>query len=151
MTEIAVLGAGCFGGVKQAFDQHFGPRGLVKSEAGFAGGHENSSDSSPAYQEVCAGTTGHAEVVRIEFDAMRVTFRELVVFLFRIYDATAVAPAAQYRSIVLYTSEEQRQVATDVKRQHPGALTEIAALQKFYIASPFHQVFVDKSRNPLVN
>jgi len=107
--ETAILGGGCFWCLEAVFDLVDGVEAVV---SGYCGGHVD----SPGYREVCTGTTGHAEVVKIVFDPARVSFRDLLEIFFTIHDPTTldrqgndVGP--QYRSVIFATTDAQRETA----------------------------------------
>ena len=144
MTSTTTLGGGCFWCLEAVFDRLEGVESVV---SGYAGGHVD----DPTYRQVCAGTTGHAEVVRLEFDPERITFGELLEVFFATHDPTTpdrqgndVGP--QYRSIILYESEEQRATAERFmsELEESGVfdapiVTELEPLQEFYEAESSHQ------------
>ncbi len=149
--ESAVLGGGCFWCTEAVFD---GLAGVVGVEPGYAGGHV----PRPTYEQVCTGTTGHAEVVRVRFDARALPYRELLGIFFATHDPTTrdrqghdVGP--QYRSVILYRGDAQRadaeavraEVARELGPRHP-VVTEIAALTEFYPAEEYHRAYF--RRNP---
>ena len=145
-TEIAVFGGGCFWCTEAVFELL---DGVVSVMPGFAGGHV----PNPTYPQVCTGRTGHAEVARIEFDPERISYGDLLEIFFSTHDPTTlnrqgadVGP--EYRSIVLYTSEEQKQAAealiaelTEAKVFSDPIVTEVKRLEAFYPAEEYHQQY----------
>lgn len=145
-TEVATLGGGCFWCLEAVYDEL---RGVVQVESGYAGGHV----PNPSYQQVCTGTTGHAEVVQITFDPQTISFREILEVFFTIHDPTTlnrqgadVGP--QYRSVIFYHSPEQKATAEQVIRDLEAAgvwdapiVTELAPIETFYPAEPYHQEY----------
>src|SRR5690606_13642632 len=106
--DIAILGGGCFWCLEAVFVEL---RGVARVESGYAGGNID----RPSYQQVCAGSTGHAEVVRIEFDPSVISFRELLDVFFTMHDPTTLNRqgadiGTQYRSVIYYTSPLQKAV-----------------------------------------
>lgn len=142
--EQATFGGGCFWCVEAVLERLEGVRSVT---SGYAGGHVE----NPSYRAVCAGTTGHAEVVRVEFDPAVISYRDLLEVFFATHDPTTpdrqgadVGP--QYRSIILYESDEQRETAESVLRELEeddvfGApiVTELQPLDRFWPAEPYHQ------------
>ncbi len=127
--------------------------GVESAVSGYAGGHVE----DPSYEEVCSGTTGHAEVVRVEFDPEVVRFEELLSVFFAIHDPTTEdrqGPdvGSQYRSAVFYESEDQRETVEDVIDRlegdvYDGIVTEVAPLSTFYRAEEHHQNYYAKNPN----
>lgn len=152
MTEIATLGGGCFWCLEAVFERVRGVKDVV---SGYAGGHVD----NPGYREVCAGTTGHAEVVQIEFDAAEISFRDLLDVFFAIHDPTTqdrqgADIGSQYRSIILWHDESQREVASRTLEElaETGAfddpiVTELMELETFYPAEDHHQGYYDANRS----
>ena len=150
-TAKATLGGGCFWCLEAAFLEL---DGVLDVHSGYAGGHV----ADPSYRQVCAGTTGHAEVVQVTFDPERITFEDLLGVFFTIHDPTTpdrqgndVGP--QYRSIVLYHDEDQAHMAraTIDRLQQDGVwddpiVTEVKPLETFYPAEPEHHRYFE--RNP---
>jgi len=149
--EVATLAGGCFWCLEAVFQRL---RGVVSVESGYTGGHVE----NPTYRQVCTGTTGHAEAVRITFDPEVISYRDLLDVFFEIHDPTTlnrqgadVGP--QYRSAIFYHSEEQRATAESViaelqaerYRDRP-IVTEVVAAGEFYLAEPEHQDYY--RRNP---
>ena len=113
--EVATLGGGCFWCLEAVFSDL---EGVVSAESGYAGGKV----SDPTYEQVCSGTTGHAEVVKVTFNPAVVSYKEILEIFFSIHDPTTlnrqgadVGP--QYRSVILYHDLEQKQVAEQVIRE----------------------------------
>lgn len=143
-TSLATLGGGCFWCLEAVFQELQGVEEVV---SGYAGGHVE----QPSYQEVCGGSTGHAEVVRIRFDPEVTSYRELLEVFFVIHDPTTLNRqgadvGTQYRSIILYHDEEQRRIAEEVltEVEESGAwdgtvVTELRRLEAFYPAEEYHQ------------
>jgi peptide-methionine (S)-S-oxide reductase len=150
-TELATFGAGCFWCVEAVFQRVEGVRKVV---SGYAGGDVE----DPTYRQVCEGTTGHAEVVQIEFDPMKVSYVDLLEVFWKTHDPTTrdrqgndVGP--QYRSVVFFHNEEQRSLAERIRRELDASgawsgpiVTEIAPLTRFYPAEDYHQDYFN--RNP---
>ncbi|MBN1799381.1 MAG: peptide-methionine (S)-S-oxide reductase MsrA [Spirochaetales bacterium] len=149
--EIAVLGGGCFWCLEAVFER---VEGVVEVHSGYAGGKVE----NPSYKEVCSGTTGHAEVVEITYDSSLITYSELLDIFWLAHDPTTrnrqgndVGP--QYRSIILYTNEEQKKLAEQSKAKASEKLkltqpivTEIVPLTDFYPAEEYHQDYYDNNR-----
>lgn len=143
-TETAVIGGGCFWCVEAQYKLVDGVKKVV---SGYAGGHVE----NPTYEQVCEKTTGHAEVVRIEFDPAKISFRKIIDLFWDAHDPTTpnqqgADKGPQYRSIILYTSEDQKKTAeqskADAQKNFPNPIvTEIASLKKFYPAEDYHQDF----------
>lgn len=149
MTEIATFGAGCFWGVEVAFRN---VPGVINATAGYLGG----TLANPTYQQVCTGRTGHAEVVQVEYDPMRVSYDQLLDVFWASHDPTTLnrqGPdvGTQYRSAIFYHDDAQRQAAIASKeRQDRGGrfrkpiVTEITAATPFYAAEDYHQQYLQK-------
>src|SRR5690606_7355363 len=150
-VQKATLGGGCFWCLEAVFQQL---RGVTEVQPGYAGGHV----PDPTYEQVCTGTTGHAEVVQITFDPDVITYRERLDVVFSIHDPTTpdrrgddVGP--QYRAIILYHDDEQRRIAEEVIREleQSGAwsdpiVTQVVPLEAFYPAEEYHKDYF--RRNP---
>lgn len=146
MTETIVLGGGCFWCLEAAFKLL---RGVVAVESGYAAG----AVPQPSYAAVCAGTTGHAEVVRITFDPAQINFTELLQVFFTLHDPTTLNRqgndvGTQYRSIIIAQDAQQAQEARDFLRWLEAeavfpqpVVTELttAAAAPFYPAENYHQ------------
>ena len=140
--EDIVFGGGCFWCVEAAFSMI---EGVVSATPGYTGG----TTSAPTYDVVCGGSSGHAEVVRVEFDPSRVTLEELLEVFFTIHDPTSLNRqgadvGTQYRSIILYASEEQRaRVESFLEEIGPRydkpVITELKELETFWPAEDYHR------------
>ena len=153
-TQTAVLGGGCFWCVEAVYDQL---KGVRSAESGYAGG----KSPDPTYDDVCGGRTGHAEVVRIEFDPEELSFEDLLRVFFTIHDPTTKDRqgndvGTQYRSVIFAQSAEQRKVAESVIAELNTArlwrdpiVTEVADAAPFYPAEQYHQeYFTRNGRQP---
>lgn len=165
-TEKAYIGGGCFWCVEA---QYLMLKGVKNVVSGYSGG----KTENPTYEDICTGETGHAEVIEIEYDPAVTSFKEIVELFWDAHDPTSVTKeemvkhgkllpkgtayqgndyGTQYRSIILYTSPEQKQIAeaskaaAQSKFKDPIA-TEIVALAKFYRAEDYHQHFQEKNPN----
>jgi len=154
-TETATLAGGCFWCIEAAFEELDGVRAVT---SGYAGGHVD----DPTYKQVCSGSTGHTEVVQVEFDPDVIAYEDLLEVFFRIHDPTTKdrqGPdvGSQYRSAVYYHGDEQREVLEQfVARLQAGGdfqsyendeiVTEIAPLDTFWEAEEYHQNYYDKTR-----
>ena len=149
MTQMATFDAGCFWGVEAAFRQI---EGVTSTAVGYSGG----SFDNPTYQDVCSGTTGHAEVVEVEHDPSKVSYDQLLDLFWEIHDPTTPnrqGPdiGSQYRSAIFFHNPEQESaaVASKEKLQSSGRhrhpiVTEITAASKFYLAEEYHQQYLEK-------
>lgn len=142
--ETATLGGGCFWCVEAVYQDLKGVQQVV---SGYAGG----TVENPTYQQVCTGTTGHAEVVQITFDPKIISFEDILYVFWRTHDPTTLNRqgadvGTQYRSVILYHNEEQKAIAEKSKRETEASglwpnpiVTEIAPLRDFYKAEAYHQ------------
>lgn len=149
-TELATLGGGCFWCIEAPMKELVGVESVT---SGYAGGHVE----NPTYEQVCEGTTGHAEVVQVAFDPGRITFEELLEVFFAIHDPTTEdrqGPdvGSQYRSAVFYHSEEQRETVERLVAEmnesgvyDDDIVTEVAPLDTFYEAEEYHQDYYEKN------
>ena len=147
--ETATFGAGCFWGVEETFLR---TKGVVKTTAGYLGG----TLPDPTYQDVCSGTTGHAEVVQVEFDPTVVTYDELLKVFWDNHDPTQKNRQGpdvgdQYRSAIFVHSPAQRAAAEaskaaleKAKRFARPIATEITDASAFYPAEDYHQQYLRK-------
>ncbi len=142
--DVATFGGGCFWCTEAVFEQLQGVESVV---SGYAGGHV----VNPTYEQVCAKTTGHAEIVQITFDPSIIRYRELVEIFLATHDPTTLNrqgndSGPQYRSAIYYHSDEQKAVAEAVIQEWTTAqyfpdpiVTEVTALTNFYPAEQYHQ------------
>ena len=142
--ELATLGGGCFWCTEAVFLEL---KGVESVEPGFSGG----SKADPSYEDVCAGDTGHAEVVQIKFDPHVIAYADLLKVFFAIHDPTTLNRqgndiGTQYRSVIFYHDENQKNTAERVKREvdaegiwRGSLVTEIAQFVKFYPAEEYHK------------
>ena len=149
-NAIATLGGGCFWCLEAAFEQL---AGVVSVVSGYCGG----DDEKPSYRSVCAGTSGHAEVVQIVFDPARIGYRELLEIFFAIHDPTSINRqgndlGTQYRSVIFTHSDEQRAVAESLIAELDGQalwtaaiVTEVLPEQYFYPAEDYHQHYFSRN------
>lgn len=143
-TEVATLGGGCFWCLQAIFERVHGVKHIT---CGYAGGHT----VNPTYREVCTETTGHAEVVQIEFDPKEISFRHLLDIFWLAHDPTTLNRqgadiGSQYRSIILYHNETQQKEAEASKAEAQKhfarpIVTQIVPLRKFYPAELYHQEY----------
>ena len=141
-VELATFGGGCFWCIEAVFERLNGVQSVV---AGYAGG----TTPNPTYKQVCTGTTGHAEVAQISFDPAKISYRQLVDIFWDVHDPTTLNRqgadvGTQYRSVIFYHTEEQRQGAEQSKQEAQknftqSIVTEIQPLTKFYPAENYHQ------------
>lgn len=143
-SEVATLGGGCFWCSEAVFSEL---KGVERVEPGYSGG----SVPKPTYEQVCSGTTGHAEVVQITFDPKVISFREILDVLFATHDPTTLNRqgsdvGTQYRSVIFYHSEEQKATAekvieelTKAKTWDVPIVTQIEPFKAFYQAEEYHK------------
>lgn len=153
-SETATLAGGCFWCTESVFDEL---RGVESVVSGYSGGHKE----SPTYQEVCSGTTGHAEVIDVRFDPAEIEFADILRVFFTVHDPTTLNRqggdiGTQYRSSIFYHSDEQKQAAEAVIREIDEAgvyeapiVTEVVAFDRFWPAEDYHQeYFVNNPNQP---
>ncbi len=146
----AAFAGGCFWGVQDLFDLQ---KGVVKSFAGYSGGHTK----NPVYKDVCTGTTGHAEAVEVYYDPKLINYKQLLDIFFRLHDPTTMnrqGPdvGSQYRSVIFYHNETQKKEALDFiadqekkKVFSEKIVTEVVPAKEFYKAEEYHQKYFKKS------
>ena len=150
--ETATLAAGCFWCVEAVFDDLVGVEDVV---SGYSGGHTE----NPTYQEVCSETTGHAEVVQVNFDPSQLSYADLLRVYFTVHDPTQLNRqgndiGTSYRSAIFYHSDEQREIANQVIGEISEAaiynapiVTEVTAFDKFWPAENYHQEYFANNPN----
>jgi len=143
MIKEATLGAGCFWCIEACYKEL---NGVLSVTSGYAGGHVD----QPTYKEVCNGTTGHAEVARVVFDDALISFDELLKVFWFVHDPTQLNRqgndvGTQYRSVIFYHDEEQRERSENYKKRlteekvwDKPIVTEIAALTNYFPAEDYH-------------
>ena len=146
IIAVAVFGGGCFWCTEAVFDELRGVRSVV---AGYTGG----SVKNPTYEQVCGGRTGHAEVIRVEFDPAQISFRDLMTVFFATHDPTTLNRqgsdvGTQYRSAIFYADEQQKLEAAAFIKELDGAktfrnsiVTTLEPLADFYTAEDYHQKY----------
>lgn len=149
-NEAAYFGGGCFWCVEAVYEKL---DGIESAVSGYAGG----TTENPTYEQVSRGNTGHAEVVRIEFNPRVISYNEILDMFWKAHDPTTLNRqgadvGTQYRSIILYENEEQRQQAEQSKKEaskhfDDPIVTEIEPLQVFYPAEEYHQDFFENNPN----
>jgi peptide-methionine (S)-S-oxide reductase len=142
--EVATLGGGCFWCIEAAFDEI---RGVVNVESGYSGG----TTALPKYEQVCTGTTGHAEVVQVTFDPNVISFKEILEIFFTTHDPTTLNRqgadvGTQYRSVIFYHNEKQKETAEQIIKELDAAkvwgdpiVTQVEPFEKFYKAEEYHK------------
>jgi peptide-methionine (S)-S-oxide reductase len=151
-TEVATFAGGCFWCLEAVFDQL---KGVEKVQSGYTGGTRR----HPTYEEVCTGTTGHAEAVQITFDPAVISYQDLLEIFFTIHDPTTLDrqgpdTGTQYRSAVYYHSPEQKamveKVITELEAAHTWddpIVTQVAPLEVFYPAEDYHRDYYRRNPN----
>lgn len=145
----ALFAAGCFWGVEATFRS---TEGVVSTRVGYSGGHT----SEPTYEQVCSGTTGHAETVEVVFDENRISYEELLDVFFSAHDPTQVnrqGPdvGTNYRSAIFYLDEDQKKAALAAKerledsgRYSKAIATEVTPAGEFWVAEDYHQQYYER-------
>jgi peptide-methionine (S)-S-oxide reductase len=146
-TEVAILGGGCFWCLEAVYLEI---RGVTRVESGYMGG----DTPDPTYEQVCGGTTGHAEVVRLEFDPSVVSYRDILEVFFTIHDPTTLNRqgndvGTQYRSVIFHTSPEQEATARKVMAEmavvwDAPIVTQIEPARIWYKAEAYHQNYFNQ-------
>ncbi len=148
--ELATLGGGCFWCLEAVYDEL---KGVEQVESGYSGG----TVPNPSYYDVCEGITGHAEVVQLTFDPREISFKEILQVFFTIHDPTTLNRqgadiGTQYRSAILYHSQEQKVIAEETMRELAVAriwdtpiVTEVTPFEVFYRAEEDHQEYIQRN------
>ena len=145
--EIAVLALGCFWGPEIKFGKL---EGIMKTEVGYCGGNSHIT----TYQEVCTGYTNHAEVVKLEFDPVKISYEKILEYFFNIHDPTtlnAQGPdiGTQYRSEIFYLNDNQKKTAEKIlkdtnERLSGKVVTKISLIKNYCPAEEYHQRYLEK-------
>ncbi len=150
--EIATVGGGCFWCTEAIFRRL---KGVDEVTSGYAGGVRR----DPSYEQVTTGATGHAESVQVEFDPSIISYAKLIEIFFNLHDPTTLNrqgadEGTQYRSVIFYHSESQRETAEKVRGEIADSgiykdpiITEIVPFEAFYTAEEYHQNFYETNKN----
>ena len=145
--EIAILGLGCFWGPEIKFSK---VNGVIKTEVGYCGGTNKKTN----YEEVCTGATGHAEVVKLDFDPKIISYEKILDYFFEFHDPTTLNSqgpdfGTQYRSEIFYLNEKQKLIAekiiTDINLKLSGkVVTKLSLVKNYCSAEEYHQRYLEK-------
>ena len=148
--ETATLGGGCFWCTEAVYQEL---AGIEAVESGYTGGQV----ADPSYEQICEGTTGHAEVARLAFDPAVISYRDILEIFFTIHDPTTLNrqgndAGTQYRSVIYYHSPEQQETARQVIAEMANVwdapiVTELSPVETYYKAEDYHQNYFRE--NPL--
>ena len=151
-SEIATLGGGCFWCVEAVFQRI---EGVLSVKPGYAGGHTE----KPTYKEVCSGTTGYAEVAKIEFDNTKVSYDQILNIFWQSHNPTTLNRqgndvGSQYRSVIFFHNDEQKTIAekSKIAADHSDywsdkIVTEITLLNKYFDAEDYHDNYYNDNPN----
>lgn len=147
MAEI-VLAGGCFWGMEAYFKRL---KGVLKTEVGYA----NGETVNPTYEEVCKNITGHAEVLKLEFDLDQISLDDLLTHFFKVIDPTLLNRqggdiGSQYRTGIYYVDERmlptlESALRKEQEKYEKPIVTELLPLQSYYVAEEYHQKYLDKN------
>ncbi len=145
--EIAILALGCFWGPEIKFNKL---NGVIKTEVGYCGGNITNAN----YEAVCTGKTNHAEVVKLEFDNLKISYEDILNYFFEIHDPTTIdrqGPdvGSQYRSEIFYSNSSQKIIAENVlknysKKFNGTVVTKISEVKNYCKAEEYHQKYLEK-------
>ena len=149
-----ILGAGCFWGVERRL---WNLQGVRLTSVGYAGG----TSISPSYEEVCSGSTGHAEVVKVVFDPLEISLKEILISFWEMHDPTQGMRqgndiGSQYRSVIYTNNEEDLNLAKSTLETYQQEIskagfgpitTELKVLNNYYLAEEYHQQYLQKNPN----
>ncbi len=146
--EIAILALGCFWGPEIKFNKL---NGVTKTEVGYCGGNITNA----SYEAICTGKTNHAEVVKLEFDNLKISYEDILNYFFEIHDPTTIdrqGPDAgsQYRSEIFYSNNSQKIIAENVlkkynKKFNGRIVTKISEVKNYCKAEEYHQKYLEKN------
>ena len=145
--EIAVLALGCFWGPEIKFGKL---EGITKTEVGYCGGNS----AITTYEEVCSGSTNHAEVVKLEFDPKKISYEKILQYFFEIHNPTTLNSqgpdiGTQYRSEIFYLNEHQMKIAEKIIEENNikysgKVVTKLSKLKNYCRAEDYHQKYLEK-------
>ena len=145
--EIAILGLGCFWGPEIKFSKI---NGVIKTEVGYCGGHNKET----TYEEVCTGTTDHAEVVKLDFDQKIISYEKILEHFFEFHDPTTLNSqgpdfGTQYRSEIFYLNEKQKSIAEKIIKDidlklSEKVVTKLSLVKNYCSAEEYHQRYLEK-------
>lgn len=150
--ELATLGGGCFWCVEVMYQDL---KGVKKVISGYTGGHVD----HPTYEQICTGTTGHAEVIQITFDPSIITYEAILKLFWKVHDPTTLNQqgadrGTQYRSSIFCHSEQQKEIAEQSKKETDASglwpnriVTEITMISQFFEAEDYHQDYYNQNSN----
>ena len=153
-TKSIVFGAGCFWGVERRL---WNLQGVRLTSVGYAGG----TSINPSYEEVCSGSTGHAEVVKVVFDPLKISLKEILISFWEMHDPTQGMRqgndiGSQYRSVIYTNNEEDLNLAKSTLETYQQEIskagfgpitTELKVLNNYYLAEEYHQQYLQKNPN----
>jgi peptide-methionine (S)-S-oxide reductase len=150
--EQAIFGGGCFWCTEAVFQNL---KGVLKVVSGYMGGQKE----NPTYDDICGGNTGHAEIIRIDYDPEQIAFEDLLLVFFKTHDPTTLNRqgndvGTQYRSVIFYENQEQKSAAENMIDQleeetvfNNPIITEVSPVSKFYEAEDYHQNYYNNNAN----
>lgn len=141
--ETATIAGGCFWCTEAIFQRLKGVKSVVP---GYTGGNI----ANPVYEQVCAGSTGHAEAIQIKFDPKVISFKKLLEVFFALHDPTTLNrqgadTGTQYRSAIFYHDDTQRKIAEQRIKKVAGAVTKLESFTKFYEAEDYHKNYYERN------
>ena len=146
--SIAILAAGCFWGVQDYFSKI---NGVKSTKVGYSGGNTD----NPSYEQVCSGSTGHAECILINFNEKIINYEEILSYFWKCHDPTQLNRqgadiGTQYRSAIFYCDENQEKIAINsmknIKQSISNIVTELSEAKTFYDAEEYHQNYITKCK-----
>tara|TARA_B100000029_G_scaffold471700_1_gene511578 strand:- start:1080 stop:1535 length:456 start_codon:yes stop_codon:yes gene_type:complete len=146
--SIAILAAGCFWGIQDYFSKI---NGVKLTKVGYSGGYVE----NPSYEQVCSGSTGHAECILINFDEEIINYEEILSYFWKCHDPTQLNRqgadiGTQYRSVIFYCDENQKKMAenslNNMSKSILNIVTEISEAKTFYDAEEYHQNYIAKCK-----
>ena len=145
--EIAILGLGCFWGPEIKFSKL---DGVIKTEVGYCGGNNSTTN----YREVCSGSTGHAEVVKLEYDPNKIEYKNILEIFFDIHDPTTLNSqgpdfGTQYRSEIFYLNDQQKEISEKIIKEENikfsgKIVTKVSLVKNYCPAEEYHQKYLEK-------
>jgi len=147
-NSLAYFAMGCFWKPEYIFSKI---KGVISTQVGYSGGRLK----TPTYESVCGGKTGHVETLKIEFNPNKITYESLLDIFWKNHDPTQINKQGldigkQYRSMIFYTTSEQKKIAMDSKKKaqkgfRKKIITYIKKLKEFYPAEEYHQRYIEKT------